>query len=1185
METQKGSPYDSATFGNSLSLRVDGAIGAMSLSPCGRDAVLAGRRGLFVIDLDDPFAQPRWLHHVTSWEVADVQWSPHKSKPSWVVSTSNQKALVWNLARSSTDAIEHVLHAHDRAITDINFHPDNPEVLATCSVDTFSFAWDLRTPRRPVARWADWRSATSQVKWNYKNPNIIASAHDNYFYIWDMRKGAMPLEKIMAHNGRVNGLDFSRDHETEIISCSNDMTVKFWDYGESVTEPKFTINTDFPVSRARHVPFGDKGCGIMPAHGGNNSVYIVNYKDQTGESKLRPGYIFKGHTEPVKDFLWRSRHSDNTSVDDRDVQLVTWSKDNDLRLWPVSEDIYDRFNYEKNKELPEGTKLIDFDYRTYRSEPVTSSDDRLKRFKKDAFVSSRGSSSRDNQFNHLDWISGVRIGQSAQAPSDSPNAFSFGGDSLQPANLGEEVSSVGHKFPKLRFEKISVSTGQLILSLNGPWSATNKEDLVFLRMEINFPKDYPSKTGKPTFNIEENQDLDSEKEKEILQNLNEISERFCGAGRHCLEQCLRSLLGEKVSLEFDAFDENDLPLDPFDIPQAGDFNDVESMPTSLSDDSDDELVPITSTSVQTETDGMPFTKPAFDSTPIPKGCGAVWTASGHLVCFFIPKHEENKPTQLKFDQQGFTLAGTLKKKKAGSSVGDASSKGGRVASSKLEDSSGESSDSDSYSSDDSFSNDLDILQNDRPYRSAVTGLMRKNVGLRHYTLGEAKSATLGNASVPTERSLGTQTSRGHNSNIVTIHDFSDLIPSKMELAYEYRMLGDTPEKLSVHNAAVAEKYGYKDIADCWKILEVILVKDVHLPDILNNSDLSVVLQHELHQKFVTDLSKVDVETNYRFYWGAHPFGSRWLARAIMEYYEKLGNIQMLAMLACIMHEHKLHKTDPTIPIHTPYMRPPTLVNKQSVIGRFASAKGSNVGDNELEAVGNSACSSVSSYDASGSVSFHSGSPERFGSYFKRGIGNVPPLPGVSPTNSGSRKSVVTMTSRTSSFLIPQKSHILQGAPKVKIQMFNEVALDLSDDVYSVPLLDPAFEEKYQMYRSQYASLLFYWGLPVNRIKVLKFNYEDSIFKNSAAVDEYRGQVGLNGYSDTHIKDLSKAKVLKEQKLCNYCSMTIKKRLIVCTTCNHIMHADCAMQWWEGEQQTECPGGCGCICLSKKFYEH
>ncbi|KAM9893945.1 hypothetical protein OXX79_009025, partial [Metschnikowia pulcherrima] len=152
------SPYASPTFGSALSLRVDGAIGAMSLAPNGRDAVLAGRKGLFIIDLDDPFTAPRWLHHITSWEVADVQWSPHPSKPSWCVSTSNQKALLWDLARPSHNAIQNVLHRHTRAITDIHFHPQDAEMLATCSIDTFVFAWDMRAPRRPVHKWAEWRA-------------------------------------------------------------------------------------------------------------------------------------------------------------------------------------------------------------------------------------------------------------------------------------------------------------------------------------------------------------------------------------------------------------------------------------------------------------------------------------------------------------------------------------------------------------------------------------------------------------------------------------------------------------------------------------------------------------------------------------------------------------------------------------------------------------------------------------------------------------------------------------------------------------------------------------------------------------------------------------------------------------------------------------------------------------------
>ena len=92
------SAFESETFGQDVSFRLEQPIGAMSISPSGRDVVLASKEGLHVIDLDSPYSPPRYLPHRTPWEVADVQWSPHAVKDSWVASTSNQKALVWNLA-------------------------------------------------------------------------------------------------------------------------------------------------------------------------------------------------------------------------------------------------------------------------------------------------------------------------------------------------------------------------------------------------------------------------------------------------------------------------------------------------------------------------------------------------------------------------------------------------------------------------------------------------------------------------------------------------------------------------------------------------------------------------------------------------------------------------------------------------------------------------------------------------------------------------------------------------------------------------------------------------------------------------------------------------------------------------------------------------------------------------------
>lgn len=763
------------------------------------------RRGLYVVDLDDPFKPPRWLHHLTSWEVADVQWSPHASKPAWVISTSNQKATVWNLARKADNAIEHVLHGHTRAITDINFHPNHPDLLATCSVDTFVLGWDTRQPKRPFYSVADWRAGASQVKWNFQNPNILSSSHDHYFYVWDLRNNIKPLHKIDAHHRKINSVDFSRTHENKIVSSSNDGTVKFWDLSEDLTTAKSVIHTGFPVWRARHLPFGH-GCAIMPLRGGSNAIYLTNHSELEGESNLDACQVFKGHSDRVTDFLWRKRYSSN-GIDDREYQLVTWSKDCDLRLWSLDNELYDKLDFHRGGAMD----LEPYDYRTYSEEPGVKESELTLNKTKDTFVCSRGVNGGRSTDDHLNWISGVRIGRSAFAPplqTQNPNSLIV--DS-SPGNLGEEVSVVGHKFPKVKFEKISVSTGTLVFSLNGPWSSGDNDSLVFMRVEFKFPREYPSKP--PVFSIEENRELSNDKRQEILAHLTEISSKYSEVNRFSLEPCLRFLMGEKIDLD-NLYDIDTGDVSDDDLKMDDGFESLQSSVESSDEDEEDELIPMRSSILGKAT--------TFDSTPIPKGCGASWTKTGQLVCFFIPKQQNKSQKTLKFDQGGFSNKVIY---------------------------------DDDQLSDDSLNDDWnDILQKDT--RNRLPGVFK----IQNYQYHD---------SLPTEKS--NNTSNVIDKNIVAIFDFQDLIPAKMELAEEYSITGAPPDELALHNANVCARYGYTDLYDSWMVLSFIL--------------------------------------NKNFYWGVHPFGRTWLIQEMMEYYEKLQNVQMLAMMSCILYPSLFSKQD------------------------------------------------------------------------------------------------------------------------------------------------------------------------------------------------------------------------------------------------------------------------------------
>lgn len=1455
-------PNESPTFGNSLLLRVDGAIGAMSLSPNGRDAVLAGRRGLFIIDLDDPFTTPRWLRHITSWEVADVQWSPHHMiKPSWCISTSNQKALLWDLARPSNDAILNVLHLHTRAITDINFHPSDPEILATCSIDTFILSWDMRTPRKPVAKWAEWRAGATQVKWNHTNPYEIASSHDNSFYIWDSRKGALPLLKVAnAHGGKINGIDFSSGR-SKIITCSNDKTIKCWNldtegarsYADSFNffdnnissnlRPSVVLEADFPISRARTLPFGsDMSCGIMPLRGGDEAIHIMNYDAAYREAlatgttqvvKVDPTYSFKGHNGAIKDFLWRTRNDCyngfESKYDWKDYQLVTWSsQDYDLKLWAHNEKLYKDVNYnpshqtiintlgdecgsEKNTacvNLPVIEKDY-YNYNTYCMEPPVNVENIIKQKNGDVLSAftlleiqkrEKHGDHGNSQLNHLDWIAGVRMGRAGHGPSESST------DDIEgPYNFGEEVSIVGHKFPKIRFEKISVSTGELVISLRGPcpipesnnleesvsnndqddqsnidklsdkdgkeierkrseslvtknntslaveetdtntsFSKNTNEEvsqeqrLIFIRIKIKFPKGYPDLELYPNkgskhidqhlikFEIEETHELTEAVKEEMVKNLKEISYFYSNKyKRFCLEPCLRYLMGDKIDLEDSLMMEekrndsddsidgdrmiqevgtegwaDDLILQQPDMESiqplydssgdeyGSDFEDLipavknvdlmnsadfSNRDASQKDESD---VKESSNEPELKFNEGPGRRTFFDTTPIPKGCGALWSHTGKLVCFFIPKtnedEKENKELQkfniFKFTDGGFSINTTSNEnnnhhhhhhhhhhhnhRHHSTHTNNYQDDSNSVESEPNDDvtysSSGNSysdPDNSSSSSDESFTNDWDdILKDDVPSRSRIPGLFKTSIGLgRRYLNDSNKLSSINKftshggtsnykSSIQDTNVVYKKKSRSNkkNINIVGIFDFSHLLPARYELASEYRVLGDSPENLASYNSKVAQKYGLTEISEIWKILELILIKDVNANDVNPIFWEQMIRTNMVFSKGVEDLKAALPSGNRRFFWGNHPFGHTWLIKEIFKYFEAKGNIQMLAMMACILFENSANIKNResehfNIPVHTPYQVLPPVpslvsihhvneainrpMNLRDVRGSFDAYSQSS---NRESLLLRNLARTTYSQSISSSVEVESVRDDSSSINIRKYNEISPPSYGMSLQNDFGRDIYLSplMKPKVKNYSVPsfvrqkanQKRYIPHNGsrppPTVTIEMLNTASLDIYEDEYTSSLLSSQDTEKLKIYRDHYAELLYVWGLPINRIKILKFNYpeQEKNIEVSSPYEEHKCNLGFRNKSlqDTESHTINAITTIKcakknpwngnknKLKYCNLCGLIITKNLVVCINCEHVLHSHCALLWWsdmEEEKTLECPSGCGCQCLN------
>ncbi len=462
------------------------------------------RQGLHIIDLDSPWSPPRHLAHHTPWEVADVQWSPFAIRDYWVVSTSNQKALVWNLAMINIrSSVEHVLHAHSRAITDINFSAHHPDILATCAVDSFVHCWDLRHPSRPALTFCDWFAGATQVKWNRQDPHILASSHDRNLRIWDDRKGAYPLRSIEAHTTKIYGVDWNRLETQYLVTCSLDKTIKVWDYTKSTDEPERVIHTPYPVWRARHTPFGS-GLLAMPQRGDNDlHLYDRRIEEMKGKNHTQPlVHRFSGHHDQVKEFLWRPRGNVTSNVDDRDFQLVSWGTDKLLRLHEVNKEVLGKVGYQKGMEVKRTTNSTRKDavYKTFRDDPLSrktigSQDSPIKTqlrlehgtdgpgmssmstagisraslpfiggYGLEGFVSSGRSKNpaNKNDMDPISWMRGVKIGKHDSSPSgmhQSTSAILSPSLKADPSwenfeSLGEEITASGDRFPKVNFDEV-----------------------------------------------------------------------------------------------------------------------------------------------------------------------------------------------------------------------------------------------------------------------------------------------------------------------------------------------------------------------------------------------------------------------------------------------------------------------------------------------------------------------------------------------------------------------------------------------------------------------------------------------------------------------------------------------------------------------------------------------------------
>jgi hypothetical protein len=859
---------------------------------------------------------------------------------------------------ASHGAIEHTLHGHTRAITDINFSAHHPDILATCAVDGYVHCWDLRRPRQAVLSFCDWFAGATQVKYNRQDSHILASSHDRWLRIWDDRKGAAPLRSIDAHESKIYGIDWNRTRATRVVTCSLDKSIKFWDYENDVDEPERIIRTDFPVWRARHTPFG-WGLLAMPQDiPGNLHLYEPRLKPGEEHDYAAPTVMtFTGHgSHKVKEFLWRSRGGIADGVDNRDFQLVSWGEDNHLRLQYVDPKVLEGVGYVKGSEVRKRLNLTRKGavYKTFRtvenngaekknatitgprpgssglkvsvlsagmkkmSLPHTSRNNMVIRAP--AMKGKDKSSKFDDQNQkQIGWMSGIKFTkqETGSTQHKRPTSrrlsllnpeFQEDGDWDDPESLHDEIIRIHEQLPKITFDDVNMDKRTIIVSMNGPWGEDSNP--IYIKVTVSFPDQYPE-TKAPIFSLGKTSLMSDEIHHKLNKEVKQIAAGFVSRRQGSLEAALCYLLGEV-----------DLESSTVFFKDVGDIDDdLDGLADESSSDDEDADIPAGGSAMMSQeldssaTEDMLGAVSRNANVPLPPLCGARFSANGKLACFFPPKEDKVK-----------SLLETLVVKNNARSKGEPVFETfGRLnnnsspvprktmsLASEIRTESDDEDDSDISTSSDSDSEQFHVARfpmSDYFRRSARRPYMRASP-----TLQSQKSSAAG-----TGTNTGTGTGLGRSRalkprNIVSLHNTTDILPSKPQLAEDYAIFGDGPD-VCEHNAEVAEKHGFMDLADIWRYSSMLLHNEVPL-EVLNQTHrrepILVIAKDAVKRRREDSASDSGIDVSYnefgrgnslsgRVKWGTSPLAKE-LISDLFVYFEQLADVQMLAMLSCVFSE-------------------------------------------------------------------------------------------------------------------------------------------------------------------------------------------------------------------------------------------------------------------------------------------
>ncbi|EEB11568.1 WD-repeat protein, putative [Pediculus humanus corporis] len=204
-----------------------------------------------------------------------------------------------------------LMEGHLGEIFTVGFHPEG-QYLASAGFDRQIFLWNVYGECENISLMLGHSGAIMELHFSTDGNSIFTASTDQTVGIWDIESGTR-IKRLKGHTSFVNSCQSARRGPTQIVSGSDDCSIKVWDprkKGQCVT-----LNNIYQVTS---VTFNDTAEQVISG-GIDNDLKVWDLR------KNSILYELKGHTDTIT----------GISLSPDGSYILSNAMDNSLRIWDV----------------------------------------------------------------------------------------------------------------------------------------------------------------------------------------------------------------------------------------------------------------------------------------------------------------------------------------------------------------------------------------------------------------------------------------------------------------------------------------------------------------------------------------------------------------------------------------------------------------------------------------------------------------------------------------------------------------------------------------------------------------------------------------------------------------------------------------------------------------------------------